>query len=142
MTARRTTMSTGAAVQSRLGSGTWNSKRRSQAHTREQTIRPTCNTSTSRDRQRNSAGDFLLLLIFLIARQDDWFGCGHLYGSSSWAGSSLNGKAQLDCRDKAAGRFHWRGGGPHITFRTPPPSTSLFSPSPLTPPPPTSPHKL
>src|ERR1700716_1396900 len=67
MTARRTIMSMGAAVQSRLGSGIRNSKRKSQAHTSEQRMSPICNTSTSRDRQRNSVGDFLL--IFLIARQ-------------------------------------------------------------------------
>src|SRR5882762_6960259 len=78
MTARRTIMSMGAAVQSRFRSGTRNSNRKSQAHTSEQRIRPICDTSTKRDRQRNSAEDFLWLLIFLIARQDDCFGRGHL----------------------------------------------------------------
>src|ERR1700694_4102565 len=60
MTARRTTISMGAAVQSRLGSGIRNSNRKSQAHTSEQRIRPICKPSTNSDRQRNRAGDFLL----------------------------------------------------------------------------------
>ena len=66
MTTRRTIMSMGAAVHSRFESGSRNSNRRSQAHTREQRIRPICDTSTNRDRQRNSAGD--CLLIFLMTR--------------------------------------------------------------------------
>jgi hypothetical protein len=36
MTARRTIISMGAAVHNRLGSGIWNSKRRSQVQSREQ----------------------------------------------------------------------------------------------------------
>jgi hypothetical protein len=57
----------GATAHSSLGSRIRNSYRSSQAHTREQKIRPICDTSTNRDRQRNRAEDFLLIV--LIARQ-------------------------------------------------------------------------
>ena len=59
-------MSRGATAHRSLGSRIRNSKRSSQAHTSEQKIRPICDPSTNRDRQRNSAEDFLLLV--LIAR--------------------------------------------------------------------------
>src|ERR1700674_5323887 len=103
MTARRTIMSMGAAVQSRRGSGIWNSKRKSQAHTSEQRIRPICSTSTNSDRQRNRAEDFLL--IFLIARQDDCFGYGYSSGSSSSEDNSLRGMPNGIGRAKAAEEF-------------------------------------
>src|ERR1017187_1845448 len=66
MTARRTIMSMGATAHRRFGSRIRNSKRSSQAHTREQRIRPACDTSTKTDRQRSNEGDFLLIV--LIAR--------------------------------------------------------------------------
>src|SRR5579864_2468520 len=68
MAARRTTNKTGAAVHSKVWSGIRNSNRRSHAHSREQRISAVWDNSTNRDRQRNSAGDFLLN--FLIARKD------------------------------------------------------------------------
>src|SRR5277367_874442 len=63
MTARRTTTSMGTAVQTRPGSGIWNSKRSSHAHRREPTIRITCDPNTSKDRQRKRARDSLLLVL-------------------------------------------------------------------------------
>src|SRR5580698_9350498 len=65
---RRTTTSVGTAVQSWLGSGNRNSKRRSHAQTSEQAMRPTCNIRTSTDRQRKSAADSLLILFCFIER--------------------------------------------------------------------------
>src|SRR5271166_3399843 len=66
MAASRITISMGAAVHSRPESGSRNSKRSSQAQTREHRIRPACITSTTTDWQRKSAEN--CLLVFVIAQ--------------------------------------------------------------------------
>src|ERR1700686_5040023 len=79
ITASRIMTSTRAAVQSIPGSGMRNSKRSSQAHTKEQTIRPTCNPSTSKDWQRSNTGDFCLVFFieaFLIGALGSF--CGEI----------------------------------------------------------------
>jgi hypothetical protein len=79
ITASLITTSRSAPVQSTPGSGMRNSKRSSQAHTREQTIRPTCNPSTSKDWQWSNTGDFCLFFFidaFLIGELGSF--CGEI----------------------------------------------------------------